>query len=270
MAKYQVIQDNVGSVVHHSGMDEDGRIFAFNSDPLAAMGWYAINQQGTCAMERILGAAARFVAVGNQVGTALSQFVLSTFGPTAVYPVTTDDIRGFSSQLGDYSIIIVLVDDVARAKRAFREIRDFAQTKLCYAIMTESNPQARSSLMRFLFDDVFDTRMKPSEILLRIQSQCSRQMQYNSASRGDVAFETFCDENLDGRVHSLHFTLLRQLFDNMGQVLRYRDLAAYDFHSGEFRLDSLTVRIHNLRRRLKNYEIRCERGVGYALVNCDS
>lgn len=268
MAKYRSVKDKRGSIVLHRNMDEEGRIFSFNSDPLAKMGWYAMGQQGTCATERILGAAARFVMVGNQIGTSLDQYVFSTFGPMAVYPVTTEDVRGLSIQLGNYSMIIALIDDVARAKRVFREIRDFGQTKLCYAIMTESSPQDRSSLIRFLFDDVFDTRMKPAEILLRIQSQCSRQRQYDSASRSDAAFETFCEENIIDWVPGLHLPLLRQLFDNMGHVARYRDLAAYDFHSGEFRLDSLTVRIHNLRRRLKNYEIRCERGVGYILAKC--
>jgi len=63
--------------------------------------------------------------------------------------------------------------------------------------------------------------------------------------------------------------VLKLLFDNLGEKVRYRDLAAYDFHSGEFRTEPLTVRIHHLHRKLKNYEIRCKRGVGYVLVKLD-
>lgn len=268
VVKYQTIQDDIEFPSHYSGHHESDKAFIFNSDPLAQMGCNAMSEQHNRPSTRTLGANARFLAVGNQAGTPLEQFVLSTFGAIGVYPVTDDNLRGFSSQLGDYGIIIALVDDVARAKRVFRAIKVFAQTKLCYAIMTHSTPHNRAALVRFVFDDVFDTRMTPTEILLRIQSQCNRQAQYDSALNGDAAFKAFCEQNFMGGVHGLHFPVLRRLFDNMGHVARYCDLAAYDYHSGEFRLDSLTVRIHNLRRRLKNYEIRCERGVGYALVKC--
>lgn len=212
----------------------------------------------------------RFVAVGNHVGSPLEAFAFSTFGKVAIHPVTNDDSRGFSSQLGTYSIIVALFDDVARVKRAFREIKPVADNKLCYGLMTESNPSARGALMRFAFDDVFDTRMKPAEIILRMKAQLSRQSHYNGVAKDSERFETFCEKNIIGRVHSTQVEILKQLYDNMGKVVRYRELASYDFHAGNFRLESLTVRIHYLRKKLVNYEIRVERGVGYSLVKIDN
>lgn len=212
----------------------------------------------------------RFVSIGSQRGGALENFVHSTFGDVSIHPLATENVRGLSTQLGEYSVIVALFDDMLRAKRVLRDLRRFVDTKLCYAIMTESTPQTRAALMRFAFDDVFDTRMKPAEILLRMNSQWTRQTQYNLASQSADRFQAFCNENIDGRINALQIPLLRQLYDSLGKVVRYNDLAAYDFHSGEFRTGSLTVRIHHLRRKLKNYEIRCETGIGYALVKIGS
>ncbi len=208
----------------------------------------------------------RFVSIGSQRGSALEDFVLSTFGEVTIHPLAIEHVRGLSTQLGDYSVIVALFDDTVRAKRVLRDLKRVMDTKLCYAIMTDSTPQTRAALLRFAFDDVFDTRMKPAEILVRMNSQWKRQAQYNIASQSADLFQAFCEENIDGRINALQLPLLRQLYDSLGKVVRYNELAAYDFHSGEFRTGSLTVRIHHLRRRLKNYEIRCETGIGYALV----
>ena len=208
----------------------------------------------------------RFVSIGGQTRTPLSRFVASTFGQVTIHSVTSDDIRGFSAALGSYSVLVVLVDDVMRAKRVLREVKPMIASKLCYAIMTESTPPTRAALIRAIFDDVFDVRSKPQEILMRIRAHRARQAQFDERMVEEEEFEAFCERNLEGPVHSLQVPVLRRLFESMGHVVKYRDLAAYDFQSGEFRTDSLTVRIHNLRRKLKNYDIRCTRGAGYALV----
>lgn len=218
------------------------------------------------ARESGANAGIRFVAIGNLARMPVSDFIFSTFGPVRIHAVTADDLRGFSTRLGAYSVLVVLVDDVVRAKRVLREVRPLIANKLCYAIMTESTPQTRTALIRAMFDDVFDTRTKPQEILTRIAAHQRRQACYNAKAVVDHRFEAFCEENVSGTVHSQQVPVLKRLFDSMGHVVRYRDLAAYDFHSGEFRVESLTVRIHNLRRKLKNYDIRCTRGAGYALV----
>ncbi len=213
--------------------------------------------------------AMRFVSIGNQSGKLLGNFVASTFGPFEIYPVTQENIRGFSAQLGDYSALVMLTNDVQRAKRIMRDVRAITQNKLCYAIMEESTPPGRAALMRQYFHDVFDLRTDPAEIFARISSHFDRQQQFVMSAEYDAHFAAFCEENLTDPIHYLQAPLLRRLFENMGDVVRYRDLAEYDFHSGEFRIDSLAVRIHNLRRKLKNYDIRSKRGKGYVLVKLD-
>lgn len=208
----------------------------------------------------------RFVSIGSLQGSPLEKYVHAVFGKVDIHPISTNDIRGLSTQLGDYSVIVILFDDVVRTKRVLRDLKPVLDLKLCYALMTDSTPQTRAALLRFAFADVFDTRMKPAELLLRMNSQAMRQAQYDLAAEEVHRFHDFCEENIAGRINALQIPVLRRLYDSLGKVVRYKDLAAYDFHSGEFRTESLTVRIHHLRRRLKNYEIRCEKGVGYALV----
>ncbi|SHN50900.1 hypothetical protein [Erythrobacter sanguineus] len=246
----------------------DVSLFEFSTEPAEQQFEYLIRERsaGPNGSLRELVANIRFVTIGTGHRPALMEFVEATFGPVTIYSVEKDNIRGFSSQPASFSIIVALLDDVTRAKRLFREHKSFMDNKLCYAIMTESNPKARASLLRFAFDDVFDTRMKPAEIIVRMQAHLNRQGHYNRAIKEDEHFQIFCDENIEGRVYTTQMEILRQLYDNLGKVVRYRELASYDYHSGDFRYKSLSVRIHNLRKRLKNYQIRCERGAGYALV----
>ncbi|AUX70661.1 hypothetical protein CHX26_15190 [Porphyrobacter sp. HT-58-2] len=219
---------------------------------------------------RDLVANARFLTIGPRLPPRIKEIVNETFGPVEVHSIERDNIRGISSQATSFSIIIALFDDIARAKRAFREHKWLLDNKLCYAIMTEANPRGRAALMRFAFDDVFDSRAKPTDIIIRMKAHVSRQMIYNSAVKNDESFQLFCDENIEGRVYSSQMEILKQLYNNMGKVVRYRDLASYDYHSSDFRFKSLKVRIHKIRKRLKNHEIRCERGSGYVLVKLDS
>ena len=216
-----------------------------------------------------LVANTRFLTIGPRIPPALKQIVHSAFGPVDIYSIERDDVRGISSQTESFSIIVALFDDIARAKRALREHKWILDNKLCYAIMTEAKPRGRAALMRFAFDDVFDSRMRPAEIIVRMKAHASRQLIYNHAVKGDEAFQLFCDNNIEGRVYESQMQMLKKLYDNMGKAVQYRELASYDFHSSDFRFKSLKVRIHKLRQRLKNHEIRCERGIGYALVKRD-
>lgn len=216
-----------------------------------------------------LVADVRFLAIGSRIAPRIKDLVSATFGPIDIYSIERDSIRCFSSQAASFSIIVVLFDDITRAKRALREHKWLLDNKLCYAIMTKASPGVRASLMRFVFDDVFDARTKPAEIIFRMKSHARRQLIYNHAVKNDESLRLFCDENIAGRVHASQMEILRQLYNNMGAVVRYRDLAAYDYHAGDFRYKSLKVRIHNLRKRLKNHDIICERGRGYALVERD-
>lgn len=211
----------------------------------------------------------RFVSIGGQSGSQLIEFIHSIFGPVNVYSVAHDKTHGFSSQNSAFSIIIALLDDVPRAKQALRQMKSVMDNKLCYAFMTVSNPKARAELLRFAFDDVFDTRMKPAEIIVRIQAHRGRQMDFDQPIQRDEAFQLFCDQNIEGRSLINQMPMLRQLYESMGQVVRYRELASFDLHSGSFRTKSVAVRIYHLRKKLKNYEIICVRGQGYSLVKRD-
>lgn len=214
---------------------------------------------------RDLVANSRFLAIGSRLTPQLLSFVGAAFGDVTMYSVETDKIHGLSGPASPFSIIIVLFDDVTRAKRVFREHKLLMQNKLCYAIMTASKPKDRAELMRFAFDDVFDTRMKPAEMIVRIKAHRSRQIIYDATIDFAEDFRLFCEANIDGRIYPTQMEILRQLYNNMSQVVRYRDLASYDYHAGDFRMQSLKVRVHNLRKRMKNYEIICKRGVGYIL-----
>lgn len=263
--KDEPLQDGVRTVVGECNLGTAGSIFDFEiSEDIHASG--NIDSE-PCI--RDLVKATRFVAIGNRALSPLGEFVRAVFGQVAIHPVSSDDIAGITRDLQTYAIMVVLTDDVPRTKKMLREIAPLLRNRLCYAVMTESNPQARARLLRSTFDDVFDMRSNPREILLRIHAQRARQAVYDSSRTGDADFERFCEENLDGTLHRLQMPLLKRLYDNMGEVVRFRDLAAYDFHSGEFRLQSLAVRIHYLRRKLKNCDIRCKRGEGYALVRLE-
>jgi len=208
----------------------------------------------------------RFVTVGSQMDPRLADFVNATFGPVSIHAVSKDRIHGLSSQSSSYQIIVALFDDVTRAKRALRELKPVLDNKLCYAIMTESTPKERAELLRFAFDDVLDTRMKPAEVIARMQAHWFRQAGYNQIIKGDEKFQIFCEQHIEGRVLIGQMELLRKLHDNVGKVVRYRDLASFDFSAGDFRFKSLSVRIHHLRKRLRNCEIICKRGLGYVLI----
>ena len=208
----------------------------------------------------------RFITTGSQIAPDLEKFVTSIFGPLSIYRVSKDDIHGFSSQKSSFSVVVAVFDDITRAKRVLRQIKRFLDNKLCYAIMTESTPKTRADLMRFAFDDVFDLRTKPAEMIARMEAHWNRQIQYNSALKGDESFQIFCSENIEGRVYITQMEILHKLWENMGKVVKYNDLASYDFHSNEFRIKSLKVRVHNLRKRLKYHDICSVRNVGYMLV----
>ncbi len=208
----------------------------------------------------------RFITTGSHVDPVLEEFAQSVFGPLSIHPVSKDDIYGFSTQKASFSVVVALFDDVTRAKRVFRQIKRFLDNKLCYAIMTESTPKTRADLMKFAFDDVFDMRTKPAEMVARIEAHWSRQIHYNQALKNDERFQIFCSEHIEGRVYITQMEILNMLWKNMGNVVKYSDLASYDFHSNEFRIKSLKVRVHNLRKRLKNHDIRSVPNVGYVLV----
>jgi DNA-binding response OmpR family regulator len=252
--------------------EADVALFDFAGEQADRRFEYLVRQRpvGGSGSLRELVANTRFLTIGAGLKPPLMEFVQAAFGPVTIYSLEQDNIRGFSSQPASFSIIVALLDDVIRAKRVFREHKSFMDNKLCYAIMTDSNPRARASLLRFAFDDVFDTRTKPAEMIFRMQAHLNRQVHYNRAIKEDEHFQIFCDQNIEGRAYTTQMEILRKLYDNLGEVVRYRELASYDFHSGDFRYKSLSVRVHNLRKRLKNFEIRCERGTGYAMVKCES
>jgi hypothetical protein len=229
--------------------------YLFKNDPLSSFGPVGA-----------LVSSIRFVVIGSQLSQSIKELVYATFGPVTIYAIDKDSARGLSSHIGQFSIIVALFDDVGRAARVFRENKIAMESRLCYAIMTKSDPSVRAKLMRFMFDDVFDARIKPAELITRLQSQRDRQIIYDGVVQNDVQFKQFCDENVEGRVYISQTEILKKLYHNLGKVVRYRDLASYDYHSGDIRLKSLNVRIHKIRKRLKNYEIHCVRGIGYSLV----
>jgi DNA-binding response OmpR family regulator len=247
------------------------RLFRFSEDQDAEQFAYLTDRDRAAPSQSIREAAdaTRFVTIGSQIAPALKDFVQSAFGPVEIHVIDNENLRGFSRQFQPFSVIVAIFDDVLRAKRVLRQYKPLLANKLCYAMMTESTPKDRVALLRFGFDDVFDTRMKEAEVLVRIQAQLNRQLYYNAAIKDDLEFQQFCEENIEGQVYAAQMALLRQFYNNIGKVLRYRELASFDFHAGDFRLQSLSVRIHKLRKRLKNYRIRCVRGTGYVLERCD-
>jgi DNA-binding response OmpR family regulator len=247
-------------------------LFPFSADQGADQAHYLIDDRplDRASPIRELLAVTRFVTIGSQIAPALKDFVQSAFGPVEIHVIDSENLRGFSRQFQPFSIIVAVFDDLVRAKRVLRQHKPLMENKLCYAIMTEANPKDRASLLRFAFDDVFDTRMKEAEVLLRMQAQFNRQARYDNAVKDDFEFRMFCEKNIEGQVYTSQMALLRQLYNNIGKVMRYRELASFDFHAGDFRLQSLSVRIHKLRKRLKNHRIRCVRGTGYVLERCDT
>lgn len=252
-------------------LERDLGLFRFSEDQDAEQFAYLTDRDRAAPSQSFREAAdaTRFVTIGSQIAPALKDFVHSAFGPVEIHVIDNENLRGFSRQFQPFSVIVAVFDDLVRAKRVLRQYKPLLANKLCYAMMTESTPKERAALLRFGFDDVFDTRMKEAEVLVRIQAQLNRQLYYNAAIKDDLEFRQFCEENIEGQVYAALMALLRQFYNNIGKVLRYRELASFDFHAGDFRLQSLSVRIHKLRKRLKNYRIRCVRGTGYVLERCD-
>ncbi len=252
-------------------LERDLGLFRFSEDQDAEQFAYLTDRDRAAPSQSFRKAAdaTRFVTIGSQIAPALKDFVHSAFGPVEIHVIDNENLRGFSRQFQPFSVIVAVFDDLVRAKRVLRQYKPLLANKLCYAMMTESTPKERAALLRFGFDDVFDTRMKEAEVLVRIQAQLNRQLYYNAAIKDDLEFRQFCEENIEGQVYAAQMALLRQFYNNSGKVLRYRELASFDFHAGDFRLQSLSVRIHKLRKRLKNYRIRCVRGTGYVLERCD-
>lgn len=207
----------------------------------------------------------RFLSIGSLSVSQMRERLIDLFGSVTIYEFSNERTFGLSKIGDDFSILMIVTEDWRRAKMVLRDFRLIIKNNLSYILLNTSNPRSRAELLNFGFDDIFDMNTDKLEISIRMNAHASRQLIYDSQSNRNMQFENFCGANLIRPLHRDQRPILLRLYENMGNVVKYNELAGYDFHSAEFRVQSLTVRIHHLRRKLKNYEIFCQRGVGYML-----
>lgn len=208
----------------------------------------------------------RVIAIGSHLDGPLNEFARQVFGNVEIHKVCVDDVRGLSRQIGEYDILVILFNDPQRVKRTLRGLESFIRTKVCIGLTSQSKPKTRANLIRFAFDDVFDRKVSIEEITVRIASICARYDVYNKSSQQDLSFEDFCKNFAARKLNKGEQDILYLLFKNLHRVVRYSELANYDIYDEEYRIHSLRVRIHHLRKKLKGYEIQSHRGLGYQLL----
>jgi len=208
----------------------------------------------------------RVISIGCHLNTQLTNFAGQIFGDVEIHRVDVDDLRGLSGQFGPYNIIIVLFNDPKRAKRVLRGLEALTSTKLCIAVTSISTPRVRADLLRSLFDEVIDKKWDPEEARLKIKSIYFRSCIYGERIENDWKFANFLRTQMVVSSKRSQLSLLYILFQNLNRVVKFQDLASYDFHEESYRINSLKVRVYYLRKKLKGYTISSVRGVGYRLT----
>jgi hypothetical protein len=221
------------------------------------------------AIEGCASAAVRFAEVLDQMAWKRRERLVSIFGAVEFREISTLNLDGFAQHNEAFDVLICSVDDVGRLKAALRPPADYVvKKKISFAYCEKTSPGRRASLFRLGFDDVFYAGMSDEEIRLRFKSMINRYLMYTEMAKvnTDKQWEEFTSKYVEGALRGKQKNIVRILFEARINVVRYRDLASYDFALDEYNLASLKTTVSNIRKKLKGCDIVAVNGEGYTLV----
>lgn len=167
-----------------------------------------------------------------------------------------------------FDALFVSVDDFDRLRYVFPPPgNQLIRNKLSLVFTSKADPKQRAKLLRMGFDDVFQSSMAPGEVHARLESLFQRSEVYN-LRRNELESEDwrvfkrlFLAQDIKGHQDEV----LRKLFFANNEVVKYENLATYDFVTQSYRKDSLKATVCRIRRILKGCEIVSHMGQGYSL-----
>lgn len=169
----------------------------------------------------------------------------------------------------NFDILIVSGDDTRRIKSNFYSRKyNIIERKISFALSDITNPSRRSTLLRLGFDDVFTCSMADEEVALRLFSIANRAYgyKYSPEKQFEVAFTKFCLRHSKKPLGTGDRKRLSLLYRKKNSVVRYSELANYDFETESYKIESLKVQISRLRKKLKYCDIINVSKFGYMLI----
>lgn len=215
------------------------------------------------------GRAVRFAEVLDQMSWKRRERLVSIFGSVDFREISSSSFDGIVQHNDAFDIIICSVDDVARLRAALRPPADvIIKKKIAFAYSEKTSPGRRTQLLKLGFDDVLSSSMSDEEIRLRVRSIVGRAQLYTelSAAPDEGEWETFVAGHVVGSLRRRQKDIVQALVHAKGNVVKYRDIASYDYASDEYNISSLKATVSNIRKKLVGCDIVSVHGEGYRLV----
>lgn len=208
----------------------------------------------------------RFVEIADRRANFRKERLKEIFPNAILHEISGTNLRGLSQVEEVYDTILISVDDIQRLRVALNPCgKLLINNKISFAYTSNASCLERARLLRMGFDDVFTNKTSEDEILIRIESIKRRYADVKNAIEGENEVKNFLSrfslKPLCGQQLSIFYNLIK----NCGKVVRYNDLASYDFLEGAYRLESLRVNISQMRKILRGCEIIGIPNEGYLL-----
>lgn len=208
----------------------------------------------------------RFVEIADRRAIFRKDRLSKIFSDAVFHEISGTNIRGLSQVEEGYETLLVSVDDIQRLRIALGSMGCLIiNNKLSFAYTSDASSLQRSKLLRMGFDDVFTNNMSEDEIVIRVNSIHKRYSDIQVSLENELQFENFSSQFLTKPLCGHQLAIFRKLIKNCGKVVRYNDLASYDFFEAAYRLESLQVTISQIRKRLRGCEIKSVHNEGYIL-----
>lgn len=215
------------------------------------------------------GGSVRFAEVPDQLAWKRRERLVSIFGPVDFREISSSSVEGIVQHNEAFDVIICSVDDVARLRGAVRSPADvIIKKKVAFAYSEKTSPGRRTQLLKLGFDDVLSSSMSNEEIRLRFESIVERSRLYNELSEApdEGEWQAFVEGHVVGSLRRRQKDIVQALVHAKGNVVKYRDIASYDYASDEYNISSLKATVSNIRKKLVGCDIVSVHGEGYRLV----
>jgi hypothetical protein len=208
----------------------------------------------------------RFVEIADRHAIFRKERLTEIFPNAILHEISGTNLRGLSQVEEAYEAILVSVDDIQRLRFALNPCgKLLINNKISFAYTSSASCLERARLLRMGFDDVFTNKMMQEEVLLRIESIKRRYSDIKIELENEAQVKNFLSGFSLRPLCGQQFSIFYNLIKNCGKVLRYNDLASYDFLEATYRLESLRVNISQMRKILRGCEIIGIPNEGYLL-----
>lgn len=214
------------------------------------------------------GCRIRFLEIRDSGASLRREELAGVFGKVAFYNLSSHDISGLSQASAPFDALFVSADDIPRLCHAlFPPANILVKNKPSFLYCASINPRARARMLRFGFDDIFFSKMTPSEISLRMKAAIDRSNTANTGSLiiGKEDWIAFLDNHVSGELSRRQSEIVQMLLAAGARGASFTELATYDFTAQSYRISSLKVTVSRIRKRLKKCSIETVSGRSYRL-----